>query len=187
MTETSLSETSEMTITDTDSEADIAQLTAFPAQVTADEAASLLASTDDDITHVSAEELLYYPYRIVEFRVQVEALFNSFDQVQTCGVDLCNGKALLVDDDPGSTVTSVPSKQVLPAEEDGNGVIEIAHSYVVEAVHRRLTIGRSMEVTKQKSYLRYRPFHLVKCQTVNGAQLTYIVDSITSGFHRVYQ
>lgn len=183
MTETPRREPSRAAIAETDP----TRLAAFPVRTTADEAASLLASTDGDLVDASATETLYYPYQLSEVRVAADALLNAFERSVLCGVDLRTGKALLVDDDPGSTAASVPAERVLPAERDGEEAAEIARSYVAEVAHRRLTVGRSAELTELAVFRRYRPFHLVACRTADGGRLTYIVDGVTSDFHRVYR
>lgn len=161
-----------------------AELTVFPTQIRIEEAESLLAATDDDLVQIAVIETLYYPYQIFDFRVQAEALFNSLDQELVCGVDLCREKALLIDDKPELTVKSVPTDQILPIKHDD--VLETARSYLTTIIHRRLTISRSITLTQQNSYRRYRPFYHTECQTDDGTYLRYIIDGITGAFHRIH-
>lgn len=161
-----------------------AELAIFPTQITADEAESLLATTDDDLTRTTVIETLYYPYQIFDFRVQAEALFNSLDQELVCGVDLCREKALLLDEDPESVVKSVPCDRILPIRHED--VLETARSYLTTIIHRRLTISQSITLAQQNCYRRYRPFYRTECQTKEGVNLQYIVDGITGAFHRVH-
>lgn len=164
------------------------QITGFPMEVDADEAATRLAATDTEIVDVSIEDCLYYPYHVATYRVEVDALFNSFDEEIDCGVDLRSGTALLVDD-LGAVDVTVPTDAILPAEYDetGDEVMETTRSYITEVAHRRLTIGRSMDLTRLESTRRYRPFHLAICETVDGNEFTYIVDGVSADFHRVYR
>lgn len=162
------------------------EVTVFRTAVDADEAASRLAASADEMVRASTERRLYYPYHVVAYRVEVDALFNSFDEVIRCGVDLRNDKALLVDG-LETTEVSVPADGVLPAEHAAEEVRRTARSYVTEVAHRRLTIGRSMSLTRLEDSRRYRPFHLVECETADGDELAYIVDGVSGDFHRVYR
>lgn len=180
MTETTLLEPSEPI----DDSEDTAEVATFPKRLEEDDAETLLTATDNEVAQTSVVEILYYPYQIFDFRIQVEALFNSFDQAFSCGVDLRRERALLIDESLEPTVKSIPTDQALPIKH--KDVTETARTYLTKVVHRRLTISRSVTLTRQDSYRRYRPFYHTWCQTTDGHHLHYIVDGVTGDFHRIY-
>lgn len=180
MTKTSLPEPGE-SINDSKDTAEVAM---FPKRVEEDDAETLLTTTDNEITQTSVVEILYYPYQIFDVRIQVEALFNSFDEAFSCGVDLRSERALLIDESLEPTIKSIPTDQVLPVKHED--VIETARTYLTKVVHRRLTISRSVTLTQQDSYRRYRPFYHTRCLTTDSHHLHYIVDGVTGDFHRIY-
>lgn len=162
------------------------RITTLPLQVNTTAAQETLRESDEAMERVNVLELLYYPYGIFVFDIHAEALLNSFQDEVVCGIDLVNGKELLIDETLDPDVKPVPDHNVLSAKKSLEDAKSAARTYLMEVAQQRLKVIRSPTITLQDHQRLYRPFHFLKCNTTDGRQYYYAVDGVTGDFHRVY-
>ncbi|WP_435157862.1 hypothetical protein [Haladaptatus sp. DFWS20] len=161
-------------------------VTVFDTTVSAEEAEQTLIETDIDMAETTADRLVYYPYRVFGFDLHAEAFFDDFTDRVYCGVDLCNGKEVFIEEAPQTTDQVVDADMVVPVADEIEDAQQIARYYLLELVRKELRVGSPPDLHLIEDRRIYRPFHLVDCKTSDKTSLTYIVDSVTGDFHRVY-
>ncbi|GAA0255964.1 hypothetical protein ACFFQF_16230 [Haladaptatus pallidirubidus] len=161
-------------------------VTVFNTTVSAEEAEQTLLETDTDMAETTADRLVYYPYRVFGFDLHAEAFLDDFTDRVYCGVDLCNGKEVFIEEAPQTTEQVVNADMIVPVKDETKDVERIARYYLLELVRKELRVGSPPDLHVVEDYRIYRPFHLVDCTTSDETSLTYIVDSVTGDFHRVY-
>lgn len=167
--------------------AEMTPIVTFPMDVPASDAEDILLDTDDEIATTTATDITYYPYQVYTFDLHADALLNEFSDHVACGVDLCNGQELFLEDPPTTTETSVPRESVVAPNPDSIQDPEtIARHYLLELARKELRVGSPPDLTLVDDTRVHRPFHIVECETTDNVFLTYIVDGITGDFHRVY-
>lgn len=158
----------------------------FSTEVDVTAARSSLIESDERMAEATIRTQLYYPYQVIMFKLSAETLLSTVDEKMVCGVDLVNGKELLIDERPTSMSVTVPETDVLTAQQSREEAISAARYYVLQISQRRLKFTHTPDITLLESRLLYRPFHLADCQTTNDESYRYIVDSVSGNFHRVY-
>ncbi|WP_433633470.1 hypothetical protein [Halomicrococcus sp. NG-SE-24] len=150
------------------------------------EAEQTLLETDTEMADTTADGLVYYPYRVFGFNLHAEAFLDDFSDQVYCGVDLCNGKEMFIEEAPETVDQVVDEDAVVPVDADIENPKRTARHYLLELARKELRVGSPPDLQVIEDRRIYRPFHLIKCATANEISLTYIVDSITGDFHRVY-
>lgn len=161
-------------------------VTVFETTISAAEAEQTLLETDTEMTDTTTDRFVYYPYRVFGFDLQATAFLDEFSDRVYCGVDLCNGKELFIEDSPQTTDQVVDKDAIVPSSDDITDPKRTARQYLLELARKELRVGSPPDLTVVADHRVYRLFHLVDCETTEGTFLTYIVDSVTGDFHRVY-
>lgn len=161
-------------------------VTVFDTEVSAATAEQTLLETDKAMVDTTADGLVYYPYRVFGFDLHAEALFDEFNDRVYCGIDLCNGKEMFIEQTPTTTKQVITEEAIVPVDTDIANPKRTARRYLLELVQRELRVGSPPDLSVVEDRRVYRPFHVVECETGDGMFLTYIVDGVTGSFHRVY-
>lgn len=161
-------------------------VTVFDTTVSVAEAEQTLLETDTEMADTTADGLVYYPYRIFGFDLHAEALLDDFNDQVYCGVDLCNGKEMFIEESPQTVDRVVNEDAIVPADPNITDPKRTARHYLLELARKELRVGSPPDLQVIDDRRIYRPFHLIECTTADETSLTYIVDSVTGDFHRVY-
>lgn len=161
-------------------------ITVFDTDVSSAEAEQTLFETDEAMVEVTADGVVYYPYRVFGFDLHANALLNEFNDRVYCGIDLCNDKELFIDEKPTTTEHVVDEDAIVPPANDVKNPERTARQYLFELARKEFRVGSPPDLTVVEVQRIYRPFHVVECKTSDETFLTYIVDGVSSDFHRVY-
>ncbi|WP_266081905.1 hypothetical protein [Haladaptatus caseinilyticus] len=161
-------------------------ITVFDTAVSAEEAEQSLLKSDTDMAETTADRLVYYPYRVFGFDLHAEAFLDEFTDRVYCGVDLCNGKEVFIEEAPKTTDKVVDADLIVPVTDEIEDAQRIARYYLLELVRKELRVGSPPDLHPVEDRRIYRPFHLVDCTTSDKTSLMYIVDGVTGDFHRIY-
>jgi hypothetical protein len=161
-------------------------VTVFDTEVSAATAEQTLLETDEAMVGTTADGLVYYPYRLFGFDLHAEALLDEFDDRVYCGIDLCNGKEMFIEQAPTMTEQVVDEEAIVPVDTDIANPKRTARRYLLELVRKELRVGSPPDLSVVEDRRVYRPFYVVECETSGETFLTYIVDGVTGSFHRVY-
>jgi hypothetical protein len=161
-------------------------ISVFDADVSSSDAVRTLLETDDELVEATTDGVVYYPYRVFGFDLHAEALLDEFDDRVYCGVDLCNDKEMFIDEKPTPTEYVVDGDAVVPPSDDVTDPEQTARRYLFELARKEFRVGSPPDLTVVKDRRIHRPFHVVDCETADETFLTYVVDGVTGGFHRIY-
>lgn len=161
-------------------------IAAFDPTVSAADAEQTLLETDEDMVQATADGCVYYPYHMFGFHLHAKALLDEFEERVYCGIDLCNDKELFIEEQPNTVERTVNKDALIPPDPNLENPERTARHYLLEIARKEFRVGSPPELTVVEEQRVYRPFHLVECKTTTGTFLTYIVDSVSGDFHRVY-
>lgn len=161
------------------------EITAYVPVVTGSKAAEKLGSTDDEIQHSKFIETVYYPYQIVAIDVELNGFISQHKEVMEVGIDLINGREILIDDAPEIQNIQPKQTQVLRSDDETVEPVSKAKEYIIQIIQQHHRILELPDLDVKDVEKRYRPFHLVRVYVENGS-LMYTVDSISGDLHRIY-
>lgn len=161
------------------------EITAYVPVVTGSEAAEKLGSTDDEIHRSTFVETVYYPYQIATINVELDGFLSQHKEVMEVGIDLINGREILIDDAPEIQNIQPEQTQVLQSDDEAVESVSKAKEYIVQIIQQHHRILELPDLDVKDIEKLYRPFHLVRAYVEDGS-LMYTVDSISGNLHRVY-
>lgn len=161
------------------------EITTYVPVVTGSEAAEKLGSTDDEIQRSTFIETVYYPYQIVVIDVELDGFISQHKETMEVGIDLINGREILLDDAPEIQNIQPEQTQVLQPDNETVEPVRKAEEYIIQIIQQHHRILELPDLDVKDIETRYRPFHLVRVYVENGS-LMYTVDSISGDLHRIY-
>ena len=90
------------------------QVKVFNWDISEAEAESILFETDEEILETTAEHPVYYPYQVFSFDLHAKALLNELDDRVHCGIDLCHGKELFINQLPTLHEKTINTDRLIP-------------------------------------------------------------------------
>ena len=127
-------------------------------------------------------DLLFYPYLIIEYKIDMGKKLERLNETVLCLVDLYRGTYSLAKSKGEYTVTDVEDSMIIPKKIDKYVAIRKGPSHICGEIMSRKKVIRIPDIDYLYDETIYKPFYVVECKNDEGEIFHILFDAVTGDF-----